>query len=415
MSSNRKAFDEAVSNMAIASSPFFNDYVFYLHVLSQCKVVFKEDLPAPAGVTFHNDHYVLYINPTEVISTLPDGTEWLGFCERMPLAHRIGIIKHEMLHIVLGHLFRSKDLEHYKYNLASDCALNQQINSDHLPNGAVYPENFPNKKAKDHLNETAELYYSLLESQDNNHNNDDNDDNGKEPYAIDDHSVWKEITGDQYVQQEITKKMTEKAASDTQKSKGNLPQNYSQIIDNLTHKREVDWKRVLRSIVGNKKANKRKTLMRRDRRLPFANWIKGTTKDRVLELGVVSDVSGSVCNEALHSLWGEIINICKVYNTPVTMVQVDTQPSKPQELSKGVKTVERKACGGTYLSPAIEKFKEYKVNYDALVITTDGYLFDEDITPFQELNIPIVWLIEPNGQLMSQMNNGKMKGIKLKE
>jgi predicted metal-dependent peptidase len=129
---------------------------------------------------------------------------------------------------------------------------------------------------------------------------------------------------------------------------------------------------------------------------------------------VVSDVSGSVCNEALHSLWGEIINICKVYNTPVTMVQVDTQPSKPQELSKGVKTVERKACGGTYLSPAIEKFKEYKVNYDALVITTDGYLFDEDITPFQELNIPIVWLIEPNGQLMSQMNNGKMKGIKLK-
>mgnify|MGYP001116255910 CR=1 FL=1 len=412
MSCSRKAFDEAVTNMAIASSPFFQDYVFYMHVLSQCKVVFDESLPSPAGVSFKDSYYLLYINPTEVISVAPDGTEWLGFSEKMPLSHRIGILKHEMLHIIFGHLFRSKDLDHKKYNIASDCALNQQITREHLPEGAIYPDNFPSKEAVNHPDETAEYYYSLLDQE---QEEDENAEGQEGQPNLDDHSLWDQVSGDPCVQQEITKKMVEKAAQETQKAKGRLPGNYSQIIENLTVTREVDWKRVLRSIVGNKKANKRKTLMRRDRRLPFANWIKGTTKDRVFELGIISDVSGSVSDAALYSLWGEILNICKMYNIPASMVQVDTEPTDPEELTKDMKAIERKACGGTYLSPAIEKFKEHKVKYDALVVTTDGYLFEEDIQPFQELNVPVIWLIEKQGTVMSSMNNGKMVAVKLKE
>jgi predicted metal-dependent peptidase len=416
--SDRKAFDQAIANMSMATSPYFRDYVFYLHLLAQCKVVFTNSLQAAAGVGFKNDSYVLYLNTSEVIGTSDSGEEILGFTEKMPIEHRIGILKHEMLHVALGHLLRVKDgdKDFMKYNIASDCALDQEIPKEHLPSYAIYPDNnFPTKLSPEEIlwRQTAEYYYELIDDEALQSPDDGEGLSGQSAYTIDDHSSWQEIEGDATLQQEMTKNMVEKAATETQKAKGNLPVGYAEMIDNLTMRREVDWKQVLRRIVGNKKANQRKTLMRRDRRLPFANWIKGKTKDRVFELAVVSDVSGSVSDKALVELWGEIIHICDLYNTPVTLVQVDTEPSKPEPLTKQTKTLERKACGGTYLSPAVKKLQETNSKFDALVVTTDGYLFDEDIEPFYKLNKPIIWLIESTGQIMPEMNQGKMRAIKL--
>lgn len=419
MSDDRKGFEEAVANMSMASSSFYKEYVFYLHVLAQCKVTLDKTMSAPAGVNFTNDHYNLYLNP-------------LTFNE-MPLEHRIGVLKHEMLHIALGHILRGKSsnkdndtyvdqqTNHLKFNYAADCALNQQINRKHLPEGAIYPDNYPNPKADESWGQTAEFYYNLLNDEDyqkqqeKDHQDDKDDKNSSEGKLIDDHSLWQESQGDEYVQQEITKRMVEKAANETTKGRGDLPSEYAQMINNLTITREIDWKKVLRKIVGNKKANTKKTLMRRDRRLPFANWIKGKTKDRVFDLAVISDVSGSVSDKALHSLWSEILSICDTYKTPVTMVQVDTQPSKPEKLTRDSKILKRKACGGTYLSPALDTLKENNVAYNAIVVTTDGYLCESDVEPFASLPVPVIWLIEKQGTVMSSMNNGKMVAVKLKE
>jgi predicted metal-dependent peptidase len=414
----RAAFDEAIANMSMATSPYFKDYVFYLHLLAQCKVVFTESLKAAAGVGFKNDSYVLYINTAEVIGTSGSGEDILGFTNKMPLEHRIGILKHEMLHVALGHLIRVKDgdKDFMKYNIASDCALDQEIPKEHLPSYAIYPDNnFPTKEKNILWGQTAEYYYELIDDESlQSPENEGEGPSGPGNYTIDDHSSWQEIEGDATLQQEMTKNMVEKAATETQKAKGNLPVGYGEMIDNLTMRREVDWKQILRRIVGNKKANQRKTLLRRDRRLPFANWIKGKTKDRIFELAVVSDVSGSVSDTALVELWGEVIHICDLYNTPVTLVQVDTEPSKPEPLTKQTKTVERKACGGTYLSPAITKLQETNNKFDALVITTDNYLFEDDIDPFLALKVPIIWLVEEGGgPPFEGQNSGQSRYIKL--
>lgn len=426
MSIDRSAFDEAIAAMAVMTSEFHKDYVFYLHILAQCRVTFDEQMMAAAGVAFHHDHYTLYINPKEVIYDGPD-TEGkhvtvLGFSQSMPIAQRVGILKHEMLHIILRHLERKEDRDHQKFNIAADCALDQEIPKKHLPDYAIYPDNnFPSKK-QPAFGLTAEEYYDLI---DDMPKSDDDDEKGQGQGSGDgdprpgkggmNHDKWNESAGDAELQQELTKRMTEKAATETQKSAGRLPASYAQIIENLTKAREVCWKQVLRRIVGNKKVNTRRTLMRRDRRLPNANWIKGKTKDRIFDLGVISDVSGSVSDKALHKLWGEIINICDTYNTPVTVVQVDTQPMKPEELTKKTKKIERKACGGTVLAPALEMFKESKVHYDALVVTTDGYLWGDDIEPFAALKVPVIWLIEPDGQIMPEMEQNGMRAIKLKD
>lgn len=417
--SDRKAFDEAIANMSMATSPYFRDYVFYMHLLAQCKVVFTQSLKAAAGVGFKNDTYVLLINNSEVIATTPEGEEILGFTDRMPLEHRIGVLKHEMLHIALGHLIRVKDgdKDFMKYNIASDCALDQEILKEHLPSYAIYPDNnFPTKLSPEEIlwGQTAEYYYSIIDDESLQPQDQDGPgSSGQGQYTVDDHSSWEEVEGDPTLQQELTKNMVEKAANETQKARGNLPSSYENMIDNLIVRREVDWKQILRRIVGNKKANQRKTLLRRDRRLPLANWIKGKTKDRIFELAVISDVSGSVSDSALQEVWGEIIHICQLFNTPVNLIQVDTEPSDPEPLTKATKTLTRRACGGTYLSPAINRLRQTKTDFDALVVTTDGYLHESDVEPFYKLNKPVIWLIESTGEIMTEMTKGKMRAVKL--
>lgn len=436
---NRRAFDEAIVNMTINSSKYAKDYMFYLYILSQCKVVFDDELPSPAGVAFCNDHYKLFINTKNVIYSGKDeegnDIEVNGFSTKMPLAHRIGIIKHEMLHIIYNHVGRKEDRNHDAFNYATDCALNQDINRNHLPKFAIYPDNFPvSHGIAVPTFKSSEFYYELLNDEMKKRKNKKGkgnckgnstgpgsngegkgEDEGNTTRGYINHDTWEKSEGDEGIKKELAKKMVEKAAEETQKSTGNLPSNYSSMINGLTENREVNWKQVLRWVVGNKKVNSRRTLMRRDRRLPDCNWIKGKVKDRVFDLAVISDVSGSVSDKALVKLWSTIINICNIYKTPVTMVQIDTEPSDPEKLTKTSTIIERKRCGGTVLSPAIEKLKEHKINFDALVVTTDGFLFYDDIDPFEKLGIPVIWLIEKDGKIMDQMTSGKMRAIQLKE
>lgn len=434
----RAGFEEAVVNMTVASSDYFKDYVYYMHLLSKCRVVMDKNLPAAAGVSFHKDHYRLHLNPTEVIFSGTDKegkkVEVLGFNIEMPLAHRIGILKHEMSHISNGHLIRVEDRNFRNYNLASDCALNQEIERTHLPDYAIYPDNFP-VKVKVPWGATAEQYYDLIEEESPEDNEgecgngngngqggtgkeSDGSGNGKNPGSgprcVDDHEVWKQSEGDTALQKEITKQMVEQAGNQTTRSRGNLPSNYAQMIDNLTVSREVDWRQLLRRIVGNKKANIRKTIIRRDRRMPGAFWIKGRVKDRIFNLGVVSDVSGSMSDKALKEVWGEILNICKLYKIPVQMVQIDTEAYAPEPFTLNTKKLERKATGGTILHPALDMFKKHRVDFQALVVCTDGGVSDDDVEHYYRLNKPVIWLIEPTGYICPSMNRGKMKAIQLK-
>ena len=102
--------------------------------------------------------------------------------------------------------------------------------------------------------------------------------------AVDDHSKWdnNETTQDSntaQVQKETAKQMIKKAGELVISSKiGNLPQNYSQLLGNLTLKKEINWKQQLRKIIGNKPADKRKTLTKRNRRQPHMGHIKGIRK-----------------------------------------------------------------------------------------------------------------------------------------
>jgi len=384
----RLSFEETLASM-YSSNTYKGAYLFYAHIVGQLKVHFDDTMEAPAGVNFTNDHYNLYINPT--------------MFDELPIEQRIGIIKHECLHIIQQHVHRKEDRDHQAFNYATDCAINQLIERSHLPEGCIFPDNFPGGKTVP-SNLTSEQYYEHI----------DKDDLPKDNSGVvDDHSKWEESKGDTELQEDIAKSMLEKAMTNTQKGRGDLPSEFSDWLDNLTKKREVNWRQVLRRIAGNKRANIRKTMMRRDRRQPGMEHIKGRTKDRVATILLISDVSGSVCDEALTSLWGECRHICDAVGASIDLIQVDTSPSKPERLTKSTKSIERKACGGTILHPAIDMANKSRLDYGAIVVSTDGYLDSSDVEHFANLRKPVIWLVERDGVIMSEMTENGMKAFKL--
>lgn len=411
----RAPFEEAMTNMY--SNPMYTEYLFYAHLLGHCQIHFDTTMQAPAGVNFTIDHYNLYINPTGIPPSEENPKGMPGF-NSFPLAQRLGILKHEVLHILNGHIYRKGERAHTRFNVATDMAINQSIKPEHLPEWVVDHKKFnlPEKL-------TAEQYYELLPTPEENPDSASGSGSGSGSGSsgggpegdgtLDDHSKWEESTGDTELQNTITSNMLEKAASKTQ-GRGTVPSEFSGWLSQFSNKRQLNWQDLLRHIAGNKRVNKRKTLLRQDRRLPDFEWIKGKTKDRICEILVISDVSGSVDDAALHALWSEVRFICDVTQSDVTLIQVDTRPSLPEKLTKHTKSIERKACGGTILHPALDHAKKHQVHFDCLVVTTDGYLDSSDVEKFTRINKPIIWLIEKDGNLMPEMNSGRMKAFKLK-
>jgi predicted metal-dependent peptidase len=409
----RKLFEEAAVKMYYDTK----NYIFYAYMVGQCKVIFSKEIDT-AGVRFNNTHYELYINP--------------DFFESLPINQRMGVLKHEMLHILNGHCIdnlRIKTKNHQVANIAYDCANNQLIKKEDLPEGAIYPEfieKLINKKVL--KNQNAEYYFDLIKEEmqcqgqgfDNDSDSDSNDSelnpNEKiDAKVIDNHDIWRKSEGNQEVAKSVTAKMIENAQKGTLKNNGDLPSNIDKWIKIYKNNSQVNWKKLLRNIVSNKKIGKRPTIMKKNRRFPHRDDLYGSAKDVTFDLLVVVDVSGSMSDKAIANVISEVKNVCKLTGTEATLIQIDTEAKEPEKLTNKITKFHRKACGGTNLYPALDKAKEYKVNYDAIIVLTDGFIDYKDIEEFKETKKKVIWLIEPNGQILDEMNEGKMVAIRLED
>lgn len=440
MRKDRGKLDDTLAAM-FSNIQYRTDYLFYAHMIGQCKIIIDETVPSPAGVNFTFDHYNLYINPT--------------MFDKYELITRLAILKHEMLHILFGHVQpKGKDIRildednHLMKNIAYDCALNQHITKDHLPKitqeyldeisdetmaklitenkvpkigeiNAILPETWPFKDIPNvKTMESAEYYYEILK-QDMEENPDKYQQEGEgmegSGYgSMDDHDKWKESEGSDQLQADITKGMIDKASTETIKGKGNVPSECSEWLSIHSRNAEVNWKQVLRNIVGNKRVGKRSTIMKNDRRFPQRADLRGKTKDRMFNLLVIADVSGSMSDKAVLDTLAEVRHICDMTKTDVDLIQIDARAYLPEKLSKKTKLIKRKGYGGTNLHPALDMAREHKLDYQAVVVLTDGGLWDNDIEHFSQLGKKVIWLIEEHGSIMPEMNTGRMQAFQLR-
>ena len=356
----------------------YSAFLFYFHLLGQCTVRFDDSFEAYAGITVEDTkvHLVLSTNKENNFFSLP-------------IQHKLGILKHELLHYVYLHFLRRGDKDPERFNIAADCAINQLIDKSWLPEGCITPENLSATYNIQVLpGKSTEYYYDLLEGIPSTLEG--------SPTLLNlpgSHEKWQNKTTDDVAYWATLIGMQVAEAAKEVSNIGVLPKEIQALSEQLLAHTSLDWRSLLRRLVSNTKVKPKKTILKSDRRLPDAEWIKGKTKERIVSVLVIGDESGSVSNSQLHRGIQEILGVCKIVRTPVLYIPVDSSAGEPTELKKNTTTFSRTRRGGTYLYAAIKKMQEKRLKADVLIVITDGELTKVDREKMEELKIPVIWLI----------------------
>ena len=347
-------------SLARASKTLILREPFYGLFLVGLNKVFRNDIPT-AGVSKNGIGVQLSIN-TEFFNSLND-------------KQRMGLLKHELLHISFGHLvMRDLYTNHKLFNIAADLEINQYIDRDALPEGGLFLDTFPElnlpKKAG------TKKYYELLEQECKNNPCQSlqsilDQMDGDSQY---DHKTWKEFDELTEAEKKLIQKQVEhqikETADQTKKRCGNIPGELADLIKRLTNIEppKFDWKGYLRRFVGNSTVSYTKKLRRKyNKRYSDNPGLKIKFKNNIL-VGV--DTSGSVSNDELKEFMSELTHMHKTGHK-ITVAQCDTQINSVEEFNPR-KDWEIKGRGGTIFQPVIDLFNKKKGVYTALIYLTDG-------------------------------------------
>lgn len=150
----KAGYEEAFMNILSSTRKDYMRYNFYSFIIAKMQLSINNSVPT-AAAGFRDGTYHLIINP--------------AFYNPLPLEHRIGILVHEAMHVILKHIFRKGERNHKLHNIACDVALNQMIDRNFLPEGALYHDTFKTPDGNFYPeNLTSEQYYELLKEEKEN-------------------------------------------------------------------------------------------------------------------------------------------------------------------------------------------------------------------------------------------------------
>ncbi len=377
-----------IESLAKASKELMLKEPFYgLLIMSLNKVWdpnFKFNGQGTAGVSLQGINYEIRIEPE--------------FWESLQPLQKIGILKHELLHIGFFHL---TDYGHYEnkevLNIAMDIEINQYIDRDWLPKEGCFLENF------EHLNleeKKGTIYYyeKLLEAKNNGDSamqaliaamcsedgqgGDGNPDqqgsnvvqmpNGsqvKTPnHEWDSFENFDDATKKLIENQ--TKHIITQIAEQVEKSHGTIPKEFVEILKRLTHLEppKFDWKGYIRRFVGRStKTYTKKSKRKYNKRLPENPGLKLRRQKHIL---FAIDTSASVSTAELNECLGELYHLSKT-GSEITIIQCDTAISNIAKFDPK-QELEIHGRGGTEFQPVIDYYNEHQHKYSCLMYFTDG-------------------------------------------
>jgi predicted metal-dependent peptidase len=337
-------------------------YGFFLIMLNK---VWRKDLPT-AGVSKQNINYQLAINEEF----------WTGLSDD----HKMGLLKHELLHIAFGHLVSFSSFSNKKLaNVAMDMEINQYIEDSWLPEGGIKLEDYGDLKL-DKKAGCRYYYDQLLRLQDEK---DKNGTTGNTPMDnlldnvasgdIPDHSTWEEFDDMTDAEKKLIEKQVQKILQDakeqTVKKRGNVPGEIEGLIvvEEIT-KPKFDWRGYIRRFTGvSTKVFTKKIRRKENRRYEDNPGLKIKMRQHML---LAIDTSGSVSDTELAEFMNEIHHIYKA-GVDITIVQCDTS-IRSIEPYRGKNEINVLGRGGTEFDPVLDYYNANLKKYTSLVYFTDG-------------------------------------------
>jgi len=360
---------------------------FYGIFASSLNKVVRRDVPT-AGVSKNNINYQLAINE-EFWASLDTENK------------KIGLIKHELLHICFHHLINRESFPNHRlHNIAADLEINQYIDPAYYPSpDLILLSSFPTltlpKKAG------TKLYYEALE-QAHQQGISPELDAMLEGMGDEFHGTWKEFDELSEADKKLVKAQIDhqiKEIVESQKNMGSVPNELKDYINSLFEitPPSYDWKTYLRRFSSTStKTYTKKTRRKLNKRYEENPALKIKTKKHIL-VGV--DTSGSIGKKDLHEFFNEIYHIHKT-GVQITVAEGDATVQNVYEY-KGKMPNFVKGRGGTDMNPFIEYVNKHK-EYSNLIILTDGFIPERSINTFK----PLLTVVCSNGENIETVKQG---------
>ncbi len=363
--------------------------------------------------------------------------------------NRLGVLKHELLHIALFHLTTyHKYKDHRLANIAMDMEINQMIDETWLPSAEMSKEEYDAEykplaesllqqlkddqiTAKEYKFEIAKIpprgilikdyahlnldykagtryyYDKLREAKDkkdesgssgcpNFDNLCDQMDNGDDPSQ---HDSWDEFDDISEAEKKIIDnqldRLLKESATQTEKKRGKVP---GELRDHILgigviEPAKFDWKGYIRRFTGTSTRIFTKKLRRKQSKRYEGNpGLKIKMKQHML---LAIDTSGSVSDDEVREFMSEIHHIYKT-GVDVTIVQCDTAIKSIEPYKGKHKEFSVNGRGGTEFDPVLEYYNAHLRQYTSLVYFTDGECW-ASVAP----KAPVLWVLSE----CSSMNN----------
>lgn len=366
-----------------------NNKIFFAGLLNQ--IIKKETTSIPtAGICIENGNIYLYYNP-KFLEEIK---------EKEGIAKAQGILEHELLHLVFDHISRASIFKRHQelYNIATDMAINQLIDSNILPKKAIkliYPEQFNLPKKKD-----AEYYYKELLK------------NAVQvsfsSSSFDNHNDWQKGNTNEQIIKEIIKGAVREAKNICGKMKGNIPSYLESAIEELLQPPKINWKTLLKQYIGASiKTGYKNSWKRLNRRFSEFENIKGKVSNRTIRILLGIDTSGSIDNKDFQDFITEIKGIMNSYKCKIDIIQCDCELQKKEVLTPYRKMdIKFKGRGGTSFKPV---FNMYNKNpfYNLLIYFTDLYGDENEVSSIK----PVIWVTTKNYNKNSTPKVGRIVNI----
>lgn len=364
------------------------------------------------------------------------------------------VMMHEVMHCVLKHCMRGKELEHELYNIACDIVVNSTIlEYMGLRDFKVDGELAIHKTPSGHEGYlfTAEQVYNMLnvvasgipgnsggsgmsgngsgsqqgqlgaggvddtgidtilrdknKQAQNNGGADEGSGAGQSVggtyggKTLDNHSIWATVLGgDKYLQEEWKNRVIEAVKGGKNYSPNSTAMR--KLVEDYINEGKVDWKSILNQFIQVVYDDKDYTFSPYDRRFADSSFIlpafNEVETEKVSKLWFLVDASGSVSDEMLGLMVSEIKAAIRQFESISGSVSFfDTQVSKPIEFEDEIEFPSFGVLGGGGTSfHAIFQYMEENMAEDlpeAVIILTDG------LAPYppedMALGVPVLWML----------------------
>ena len=304
-----------------------------------------------------------------------------------------GVCLHELLHDVLNHCGRAKDLfgDHpsqeqlEKWNIACDMVINTIVRDANfkLPEGCVWPKNYGFEEGLTELE-----YYEALPDKPEGEKGPSKEPGEGEPKGPPEGGScsdgqdreWelgaptKSNPGMNGVDKKILQAQTAKAAEEHSKTKGSLPGAMSRLCDEILRP-TVDPKKLLQSAVRYALASVRGHLNLNWKR-PSRRQVEGcgmlpSRQNPLPKVAILVDTSGSMGDYDLSMSLGVIAKVLGAHQTNITVYAGDAALGVAQKVFDVKKVEFDQGGGGTRMGDLATEIQELS-DPDVIIICTDG-------------------------------------------